>query len=260
MTRKQYAKDHWIKSSDPAKSLQVYMNQQKKAYSKIKNHYVKELLGNLKGKDFLDYGCGAGMFVVYAAREGASSILGVDAEETVLSTARLFAEKEGVEERCEWLESEYFPSFLPSVVFDIILLKDVIEHIEDDEAMLCSASQAIKPDGAIVLSTQNAFCLNYLTQGVYHRMFLREKDWFGWDKTHLRFYTPCRLSRKLKDAGLKPVAWRSAYIIPHKFPALSSSGKDFYCLESLTIIDKTLGHCFPWNRLGWSIMVKAIKV
>jgi 2-polyprenyl-6-hydroxyphenyl methylase/3-demethylubiquinone-9 3-methyltransferase len=63
----------------------------------------------------------------------------------------------------------------------------------------------------------------------------------------------------LEDAGLRPVAWRSAYIIPHKFPALPSSGKEFYRLESLTLIDKALGRIFPWNRLGWSLMVKAEK-
>jgi 2-polyprenyl-6-hydroxyphenyl methylase/3-demethylubiquinone-9 3-methyltransferase len=259
MTRKQYSEDHWIRSSDPAKSLKVYVDQQNKAYSRVKNHYVKELLGDLKGKDFLDYGCGAGMFVVYAAGEGASRVLGVDAEETVLSTARFFAAQEGVEERCEWKISEHFPSFLPPAAFDVILLKDVIEHIENDYALLQRASEALRPEGAIVLSTQNALCLNYLAQGIYHRILLREKDWYGWDETHLRFYTPRSLSKKLEGAGLKPLTWRSAYIIPHKFLALPFSGKEFYRLESLAFIDKTLGRFFPLNRFGWSILVKAAK-
>ena len=259
MERKQYAEDHWIRSTDTAKSLQVYMDQQNKAYSRVKNHYIKELLGNLKDKDFLDYGCGAGMFAVYAAEEGASRVLGVDAEETVLSTAHLFTVQEEVTDRCEWMKSEYFPVFSPAFAFDLILLKDVIEHIEDDDALLQKASQTLKADGVIILSTQNALCLNYLIQGVYHRTFLGQKDWYGWDETHLRFYTPRSLSRKLKNAGLKPVTWRSSYIIPHKFPALPYSGKEFYRLESLTLIDRTLGCLFPWNRLGWSIMVRAVK-
>ncbi len=259
MIRKKYAEDHWIRSSDQVKSLQIYMDQQKKAYSRIKNHYVMELLGDLKGKTFLDYGCGAGMFVVYAAGQGASRVTGVDAEETALSTARFFAAREEVENRCEWIAREDFPVFIPPLSFDVILLKDVIEHIEDDDALLQKASRALKPDGTIVLSTQNNLCLNYLTQGLYHRVLLQEKDWYGWDETHLRFYSPRGLARKLEDAGLRPVAWRSAYIIPHKFPALPSSGKEFYRLESLSLIDKALGRIFPWNRLGWSLMVKAVK-
>lgn len=260
MERKKYTKDHWIRSLNPAKSLQIYMEQQIKAYSRVKNNYVKELLGNMKDKNFLDYGCGAGMFVVYAAREGASRILGVDAEDAVLSTARLFAAQEGVEECCEWMVSEHFPVFSFPTAFDVILLKDVIEHIEDDEALLCRASQALRCGGTVVLSTQNALCLNYLTQGFYHRILLREKDWYGWDETHLRFYTPGSLTRKLKSVGLKPITWRSSYIIPHKFPAPHFSGKEFYRLESLTLIDKTLGRTFPWNRFGWSLMVKAVKI
>ena len=51
------------------------MDQQSKAYSRVKNAYIRDLIGNLSGKRFLDYGCGAGMFVVHAASSGAAEVV-----------------------------------------------------------------------------------------------------------------------------------------------------------------------------------------
>ncbi len=48
-------------------------------------------MGDLKGKRVIDYGCGAGFFSVYAAQSGAAKVVGVDAEESALATARHFA-------------------------------------------------------------------------------------------------------------------------------------------------------------------------
>jgi 2-polyprenyl-6-hydroxyphenyl methylase / 3-demethylubiquinone-9 3-methyltransferase len=214
------------------------------------------LIGDLRGKNFLDYGCGAGLFIVHAARSGARRIVGVDAEATVISTARYFLEKEGVPGKCEFIVSDSFPALEAGTRFDVILMKDVIEHIEEDDELLGRAAAMLAPGGALVISTQNALSLNYLTQGLYHRIIRGNKGWFGWDETHLRFYTPSVLQRKLIAAGLHPLLWRSNYIIPHKFPRRSSAGKMFYRMEALANIDLLLGRFFPWNRLGWNIMVK----
>ena len=81
LQRKTYPDDHWLRSHDPEKALAAYLDQQNKAYSRAKNAFILELLGDLKGKRFLDYGCGAGMFTVHAALEGASEVVGVDAED-----------------------------------------------------------------------------------------------------------------------------------------------------------------------------------
>ncbi|WP_051327955.1 class I SAM-dependent methyltransferase [Desulfatirhabdium butyrativorans] len=259
MNRIRYPEDHWIRSRDTERSLQAYLEQQSKTYSKTKNRFIRSLLGNLRGSRFLDYGCGAGLFVAYGAAQGASAVLGIDAEETVLAAARLLASREGVGEKCEFLVSQVFPAFSSSGAFHTILIKDVLEHVPDDAAMIRSASRALTPDGALVLSTQNAFSLNYLIEGSYHRLLRGNRNWYGWDRTHLRFYTPRSLQQLLRQAGLKPVAWRSAYIVPHKIPAPASSRKAFYRLEFLSNVDHILGSFFPWNRLGWNILVKAVK-
>jgi 2-polyprenyl-6-hydroxyphenyl methylase / 3-demethylubiquinone-9 3-methyltransferase len=257
--RKRYAEDHWIRSTNHEKAMQAYLEQQSKAYSRIKNAFIIELLGNIHHKRFLDYGCGPGMFLGYAAKAGASLAVGTDIEEAVLSTARYFTEKQGIAGSCTFLVSDQFPSFSTEARFDAILLKDVIEHVEDDQSLLNAAAKAIAQDGIIVVSTQNALSLNYLIEGTYQRIIRGTQDWYGWDPTHLRFYTPQKLKKKLQLAGLRCIAWRSIYLIPHKIPVPLASGRQFYRLESLTRLDSLLGRFFPWNRLGWNIIVKAVK-
>lgn len=255
--RKRYPENHWIRSNDPETAFHAYMDQQSKAYSQVKNDYITELLGDLEGKRFLDYGCGGGMFMVHAAKAGAARAVGVDAEERALDAARYFARIEKVEHLCRFIESDRFPSFPDHARFDVILMKDVVEHVPDDQELLDAAGRAIAPGGKVIVSTQNSLSLNYLIEGTYRRVFLGDKDWCGWDPTHLRFYTTFSLSRKLEKAGFSPVAWRSVYIVPYKFPGLPGSGKEFLRIDHLSGIDRTLGRMFPYNRLGWNIIVKA---
>jgi 2-polyprenyl-6-hydroxyphenyl methylase / 3-demethylubiquinone-9 3-methyltransferase len=257
LRRKTYPDDHWLKSQDPEKALQAYLEQQDKAYSRVKNAFIRELLGDLEGKRVMDYGCGAGYFSVYAARAGAAKVVGVDAEESALETARHFARAEGVENVCSFVHSDRFPAFFGRNVFDVMLMKDVIEHVPDDHALLHTAAEALVPAGKLVLSTQNALSLNYLLQGTYHRNWLGNKDWYGWDPTHIRFYTPMGLDGKLKEAGFSPTSWRSVYLIPYKLPPIPGSGKQFFRLDALSWIDRRLGALFPYNRLGWNILVSA---
>jgi 2-polyprenyl-6-hydroxyphenyl methylase/3-demethylubiquinone-9 3-methyltransferase len=136
-------------------------------------------------------------------------------------------------------------------------MKDVIEHAPDDDALFEAAAQAIAPGGNIVISTQNALSLNYLVQGTYHRVLRGEKSWYGWDPTHIRFYTPGLLKTKLTSAGFDIVAWRSVYIVPYKLPAIPGFGRRFLRIDAMSRLDQILGRIFPYNRLGWNIIVKA---
>ncbi len=257
LRKKSYPEDHWLRSADPEEALNAYMDQQSKAYSQVKNAFIRELAGDLRGKRVLDYGCGAGLFAVQAALAGAAQVVALDAEENVLVTARYFARREGVEHICEFVLSDRFPEWSERTRFDLIVVKDVLEHVPDDIGLLNSCAVALVPGGKLVLSTQNSLSLNYLTEGLYHRVWLGDDDWFGWDPTHLRFYTPMSLANKVRQAGLRTVSWRSAYLIPYKLPGLPGSKRQFLRLDALSWIDRALGQFFPYNRLGWNIILLA---
>lgn len=252
-----YGADHWIRSEDCAAALARYDDQQRKAYNRVKNLFISELMGDLRGKRVLDYGCGAGFFVVHAARCGARRVVGVDAEATVLATAAHFLDREGLAGPCELIHSELLPPFCSGESFDVILMKDVIEHVNDDDSLLVRARESIAPGGTLIISTQNSRSLNYFTEGIYHRCLRGEKHWYGWDETHLRFYTFRSLAAKLRRTGWLPREWRGNYLIPHKYPVYSPSGGRIRRWESLSRVDIFLGRYFPWNRLGWNIIVES---
>ena len=194
---------------------------------------------------------------MHAAKQGALEVVCVDALDTALSIARNLANLEGVERQCTFIRSDEFPVLKLRPKFDVVLMKDVIEHVPDDQALLEAAEDSLAPGGLLVLSTQNSLSLNYLLQGTYRRHVRGEKDWCGWDETHLRFYTPMALRKKLHRAGLQTERWRSVYLVPYKLPAPAGSKRQFLRLDALSWLDKTLGRTFPYNRLGWNVIVSA---
>lgn len=257
--RKRYPETHWIRSPKQQTVLNAFREQQSKAYSRTKNRFIAELLGDLSGKRFLDFGCGPGLFVLHAARSGALLVVGVDAERMVLSTARFLSSRDGVDHRVQLICSDDISLFRSGECFDTILMKDVLEHLPDDRALLSGVAGIMKPGGQLVMSTQNAFSLNYLLEGTLQRVILRNRDWFGWDPTHMRFYTPFSLRKKLLEAGFECVTWRSIYLVPYKLPSPPWSEKRFLRIDPLSRIDRLIGKWTPFNRLGWNVIVKARK-
>lgn len=252
-----YPADHWLRAADPEAILSESGKQQSLAYSRVKNHFLRELIGPVEGKRFLDFGCGSGFFLVEAAKRGAATAVGVDALETCLAAARLSAGRERASERTSFVKGESLSALPDRRPFDVILLRDVIEHVDNDSALLSQAAGLLSPTGRLILSTQNAWSVNYLLEGAIQRFFLKNRNWRGWDPTHLRFYTPGRLTRLLAESGLRPIAWRSGYLIPHKIPRPFVKERTYIRLELLARLDRVLGRVAPFDRLGWSLMVRA---
>jgi 2-polyprenyl-3-methyl-5-hydroxy-6-metoxy-1,4-benzoquinol methylase len=136
MERKLYGNNHWARLSDHEQALKKYLEQYKNPFDCTKVKIFESLLhGSLKGKIVLDYGGGAGFMFILCAKKEARVIL-VDAEENALLTAKLYAKISGVLDQIEFIRSEVFPQELKKRRFDIILSKDIVEHIDNDKEFL----------------------------------------------------------------------------------------------------------------------------
>ena len=134
-----------------------------------------------------------------------------------------------------------------------MILKDVVEHIRDDAVLLRQLASCQAAGDRLLLCTHNTWSLNYVLEGGYKRWWCGEKRWLGWDVTHLRFYTPRSLRRLLRAAGYTARRWCGLYIIPYNLLAWKVK------LDVLHKVDLWFGHLFPLNRLGWNVLVEAVR-
>jgi 2-polyprenyl-6-hydroxyphenyl methylase/3-demethylubiquinone-9 3-methyltransferase len=250
---------HWLHEKDESKALKQYLQLGERVYNKTKFTLMRRLTDDVKGKKMLDYGGGAGIMAIPYAQDGAEVIL-VDAESNALNTAIFYAKKQKVESKIRTIHADVFPENLKKKRFDIVIAKDIIEHIHDDRGFLKDLSDCQDKGGILLLSTQNSFSLNYLLEGSYQKYIRGNKNWCGWDTTHLRFYTRYSLKEKLNLAGYSPQKWASVYIIPYNIFSWFFLLKVNIYASFLHKFDLLFGTIFPFNRLGWNIIVRAKKV
>ena len=119
----------------------------------------------LEDRRVLDVGCGVGTYV-RRLRELSGEVAGID-----ISLDRL---KTGAASAPNLLAAvgEHLP-FAPSV-FDMILLNEVIEHVEDDRRTLEECLRVLRPGGHIVI-----FAPNRLYPFETHGIYLRGRYVFG---------------------------------------------------------------------------------
>jgi 2-polyprenyl-6-hydroxyphenyl methylase/3-demethylubiquinone-9 3-methyltransferase len=164
-----------------------------------------------------------------------------------------------VEERIRTLHAPAFPPELRKERFDVVIAKDIVEHVEDDQQLLADLGTCQNPGGLLLVSTQNCRSLNYLVEGSYQKYWCGNEKWCGWDPTHLRFYSPASLTRKLVRAGYRVQRWASVYIVPYNILSWLFLLKLQVELPALHHFDLVLGRVFPFNRMGWKIIVCATR-
>jgi 2-polyprenyl-6-hydroxyphenyl methylase/3-demethylubiquinone-9 3-methyltransferase len=255
--RLRYPETHWAREAPSDDLVDRFVDGYRNVYSRTKVDLFERALGaTLAGRRVLDYGGGAGFMAVLCAEKGAQVTL-VDAEPNALATARLLAGRRGVRERLETICAEQFPTELHRRRFDVIILKDVIEHIADDHELLVHLARCQEPGGRLLLSTQNRWSFNYFLEGTYQRWWHGNTRWCGWDPTHLRFYTPVTLKRHLNRAGYRPRQWHGLYVVPYNILSWLTLLKRDIVLESLHKFDLWFGSVFPFNRCGWNVVLAA---
>lgn len=248
----------YLTEKNPETFLRIYLTKYKTTYYRRKAKEVLRLIPrDLDGKRFLDVGCCGGFFSIVMAKRGASGI-GCDISRFAVNAAKLHAKKANVEKHVSFKMGDATTMKLPGK-FDIILVKDVIEHIKDDVLFMRKLASHLAPDGLLIVTTQNKSCFNYYFEGALRKILYPHKKWIGWDPTHLRWYTPSSLRKKLRKAGLKAERFSGSYYLPYEILYKKVLKRDLGG-GILTFIDDAFGGTWPFDRHGWSISVSAHKI
>src|SRR5208282_5196057 len=110
--------------------------------SKLEVLLGRDIWQRIKGKNVLDFGCGAGAEAIEIARRGARQVYGVDLSERWLEVGRRAASAAN----CKNVE---FCTMTPEPV-DVIVSVDAFEHFADPAAILQSMAGVLKPDGCVL--------------------------------------------------------------------------------------------------------------
>lgn len=113
--------------------------------SKLRVLLGDELLGRVRGKDVLDFGCGAGEEAIELARHGAASVVGLDIQEGLLKRARESARAAGLTDRVRFERTSSRP-------VDIIISIDSFEHFAEPGQVLAQMRDMLRPGGEILAS------------------------------------------------------------------------------------------------------------
>jgi 2-polyprenyl-3-methyl-5-hydroxy-6-metoxy-1,4-benzoquinol methylase len=145
----------------------------------------------------LDVGVGTGLNAALFAKAG-YSVTGIEPSADAISFAKQKAPSVHI------IETTFPSSDIPSDTYDVVVMLDVLEHLDDDRAGLAEVRRVLKP-GGVLLVTVPAFA------------FL----WSGHDELahHHRRYRRGELVRKFVSAGLTPT--KTSYYNFFLFPAIA---------------------------------------
>ena len=154
---------------------------------------------SLEGKDVLDIGCGTGIFLAPHAKKF-SSLTGVDGEEKVIARAL----KNGYD-RVTVIE-DFCSSMLPcnDCSIDIVICKDVFEHLIDPKHLLREINRILKVGGTLLFHVPNHFPLNKRIRFLFNSDLDTYKFFPGydsWNNPHLRFYNLRDIITNFKSEG-----------------------------------------------------------
>jgi len=96
--------------------------------------------------------------------------------------------------------------------FDVVILKDILEHVYSPLEVLMEAKRIVKKTGYIIISLPNHFYLPFRLRILFGgnliwKSFLHnhKKDFDEWNYMHIRFFTWKGVKKLLQLAGLKIV-------------------------------------------------------
>ena len=166
-------------------------------------------VGALQGLRILDVGCGAGLMCEPLAQRGAQMV-GVDAAANNIAAARLHAKASGLQ--IDYRVGEPQAALRDGESFDVLLLLEVVEHVDDVLAFVRDAVAHLAPGGLLLASTINRTLRSYLAAIVGAEVVFRvlPRGTHRW----AQFVRPEELEQAAAACGLAPGERRGMAYLP----------------------------------------------
>lgn len=124
-----------------------------------------------EGRRVLDAGCGVGYGSNMLADAGASEVVGVDIATSIVEAASV-----GARPNVTFETGDVASLGFDDESFEVVVCFEVIEHVEDTDAVLDELARVLAPDGVLLISSPNRDA--YVQGNPHHRYeFLPDELW-----------------------------------------------------------------------------------
>ncbi len=199
----------WWNSAGPMRPLHV-MNGLRLGYvlEQIAERFGRQP-GDLQGLRIADIGCGAGLMCEPLAARGAQ-VVGVDAATNSIAAARLHAAAGGL--TIDYRVGEPQDTLQADDTFDVLLLLEVVEHVDHLQRFIAEASSKLKPGGLLLVSTINRTARSWVTAIVGAEFIFRvlPRGTHHWSQ----LVQPEELNQAARACGLLPHDRRGMGYLP----------------------------------------------
>jgi ubiquinone/menaquinone biosynthesis C-methylase UbiE len=153
------------------------------------------LAEKVPGKVFLDYACGDGLETLKAARMGASLAMGIDVSNISVANGAESAAREGLADRCVFLEGDCEATGLPDNSVDVILCSYMLHHLNLEYAYP-EMRRILKPGGCVLACE----ALDYNPLIKLYRKLTPEMS-TEWEKEHILSLKDVRAAKRFFNVG-----------------------------------------------------------
>lgn len=134
---------------------------------------LHQLMPDFAGKDVLDLGCGYGWHSVYAAMQGARSVIACDISEKMIQKAMEINSMDNIEYRVEAFEDSDFPK----ASFDVVIASLMLHYLPSYEDFLQKVHAWLRPGGILLFNVEHPV---FTSRG--------DEDWYYDDQGNILHY------------------------------------------------------------------------
>ena len=142
----------------------------------------------IKGRTFLDVGCGNALYSLELARKGAAKVVGIDISEVMIGLCRKSSDEQNLSDRCDFIQTDLL-EYEPETKFDVSFGIGLFDYISDPLPVL-KRMREVTTDKAIM-----AFPRLWTWRAPVRKVRLNMK---GCD---VYFYSKARIQQLLREAG-----------------------------------------------------------